>query len=87
MKIDGVVGVHSIHVWSLTPGSHALTAHVVTKEGKDPDEVLRAAHGVIPEGLNVDHVTVQVESCNGLEVPDCPLGCGVRCQFEEDHDH
>jgi cobalt-zinc-cadmium efflux system protein len=86
MGIEGVVGVHSIHVWSLTPGSHALTAHVVTRAGEVPEDVLRAVKKVIPEALHVDHVTVQVESCNGLEVPDCPLGCGVKCQFEEKDD-
>jgi cobalt-zinc-cadmium efflux system protein len=88
MKIDGVMGVHSIHVWCLTPGIHALTAHLVTREGKDSEAVLREAHEALPAGLNVEHVTVQVESCNGLEIPDCPLGCGATCQFEEEtHEH
>jgi cobalt-zinc-cadmium efflux system protein len=84
LGIEGVVGVHSIHVWSITPGCHALTAHVVTREGKDPEEVLRAAHEALPRGLNVEHVTVQVEPCSGSLIPDCPLGCGTRCQFDED---
>ncbi|MBW2263211.1 MAG: cation transporter [Deltaproteobacteria bacterium] len=86
MKLDGVLGVHSIHVWSITPGSHALTAHLVTRDGEDPDAVLRAARGILPEGLNVEHVTVQIEPCNGVEIPNCPLGCGARCQFDEEED-
>jgi cobalt-zinc-cadmium efflux system protein len=84
LGIDGVVAVHSIHVWSLTPGCHALTAHVVTSEGEDSDRVLRDVRGVLPKGLNVEHVTVQIESASGTQIPDCPLGCGTRCQIDED---
>jgi cobalt-zinc-cadmium efflux system protein len=87
MTLEGVMGVHSIHVWSITPGSHALTAHLVTHEGVDPDTILRSARGALPEGLNMEHVTVQIEPCNGVEIPNCPLGCGTRCQFDEDDEH
>lgn len=84
MDIDGVLGVHSIHVWCLTPGIHALTAHLVTGEEKESEEILRAARDALPGELNVEHVTVQIERCDGVEIPDCPLGCGTRCQFDDE---
>jgi len=83
-RIDGVLSVHSIHVWCIAPGIHALTAHLVTEKGKDPAEVLRAARSAMPPGLNVEHVTVQIEASSGTDTPGCPLGCGERCQYDEE---
>lgn len=78
--IKGVVGVHSIHVWSLTSGSHALSAHLVTEEDTDSRKVLGNAHEALPEGYNIEHVTLQIERCEGGRIPDCPIGCTVECR-------
>lgn len=41
-KLDGVQGVHRLHVWALSVGKNALTCHVAAKQGADTRRVSRA---------------------------------------------
>ena len=59
--VPGVTGVHDLHVWSLTSGMNALSAHAVLASGASYDEVLRAVQGRVTNGFNLEHVTIQVE--------------------------
>lgn len=58
----GVVDVHDVHVWALTPGEVALSAHVVVSERADPQAVLGTCQSELAEAFGIDHATVQVES-------------------------
>ncbi|MGE0703142.1 MAG: cation diffusion facilitator family transporter [Vicinamibacterales bacterium] len=60
--IDGVQGVHDLHVWSLTSGVNAMSAHVVCADGALRDDLLSRVHEAVRSDFNVDHITVQVES-------------------------
>ena len=40
LGVDGVVGVHDLHAWTITSGLPVLSAHVVVT-----DEALDAGHG------------------------------------------
>ena len=57
----GVAGVHDLHVWSLTSGNNALSAHVVLANGAIAEDVLTAVHQRTSGQYNIRHVTVQVE--------------------------
>ena len=61
-KVDGVVGVHDLHVWSLTSGLNALSAHVVRRVDMSHDEVLARTHDAITGAFPIVHVTIQLES-------------------------
>ena len=61
-NVPGVVGVHDLHVWSLTSGVHALSAHVVRDTTASFDEVLQRVHEAIRENFPIEHVTIQLES-------------------------
>jgi cobalt-zinc-cadmium efflux system protein len=86
LDLEGVVDVHSLHVWSLTSGSHALSAHVVTSEDVDSQAVLRSARDVLPSGYSIDHVTLQVERCSDATPPRCPVGCQQERRSHEEDD-
>ncbi|ODT04480.1 MAG: cation transporter [Gemmatimonadetes bacterium SCN 70-22] len=59
---EGVSGAHDLHVWSLTSGTNALSAHVVMAPGSDHATVLRATQVAINEAhASIVHVTLQVE--------------------------
>ena len=58
-SVEGVVDLHDLHVWELTPGAPYLTAHVRVKG--DVDEMLRRLHAVCTE-KGVYHATIQVQS-------------------------
>ena len=60
-RIPGVVGVHDLHVWTITSGLDAMSGHVVVRDKEDGARVLREAREAMAEEFNVDHVTIQIE--------------------------
>jgi len=77
--IEGVRSVHSVHIWSITPGIHALTAHLVTGPDVDGSRILTDVRALLPEEMNMEHVTVQIEQGCCEDPADCMLGCGEGC--------
>lgn len=59
---SGVVGVHDLHLWTLTSGMNVATAHVVAVPGTDQAQVLAALQHVLLERFGIDHATLQVET-------------------------
>jgi cobalt-zinc-cadmium efflux system protein len=62
-EMPGVVDVHDLHVWTITSGFHALSAHVLVDRGDDCharrrelEEVLLREYGIRHTTLQVDHV-------------------------------
>jgi cobalt-zinc-cadmium efflux system protein len=56
--VEGVTGVHDLHVWTLVPGKDMVTAHLTS--GADAARVLDDAKAVLT-ARGLDHATVQVE--------------------------
>lgn len=61
-EIDGVRGVHDLHVWTLTSGIRVLTAHVDTTGDAERDAVLDRLDALASEEFDIDHSTFQLES-------------------------
>jgi cobalt-zinc-cadmium efflux system protein len=59
--VPGVKTVHDLHVWTLTSGIHALSAHAVLQEGAAHGAVLGALRARVTTGFPISHVTVQLE--------------------------
>jgi len=59
--VPGVKTVHDLHVWTLTSGVHALSAHAVLQEGAAHGVVLSALRTRVTGGFPISHVTVQLE--------------------------
>lgn len=61
--IEGVVNVHDLHCWTLTPGQYSLTMHVSI----EPDRALTFHHithaieDLLEERFGLEHCTIQVE--------------------------
>jgi cobalt-zinc-cadmium efflux system protein len=74
-RVDGVVGVHDLHVWTIGSGSHALSAHVVLDDRKlsEASAILRSIDGAMRREFEIAHVTVQFE-CESCE-PDTTIVC------------
>jgi cobalt-zinc-cadmium efflux system protein len=58
---DGVRSVHDLHVWTVTAGFGALSAHVVVARGCDRDLVCRRLELTLLERFGVEHTTLQME--------------------------
>jgi cobalt-zinc-cadmium efflux system protein len=57
----GVVEVHDLHVWEVTSGFPALSAHVVVTQEADCHAARAALEGVLRERFDLEHTTLQVE--------------------------
>jgi cobalt-zinc-cadmium efflux system protein len=60
-KIEGVVDIHDLHVWSLTSGVNAMSVHAVITDNSEHDDVLRRIHETCTEEFKISHITVQTE--------------------------
>jgi cobalt-zinc-cadmium efflux system protein len=60
--VEGVVGVHDLHVWTLVPGKDMATVHVTCCG--DSAQVLEQARAVMA-ARGLEHATVQVEPPEG----------------------
>lgn len=65
--VEGVTGVHDLHVWSLTSGVNALSAHVVRDQAAAQEELLGRVRTRIRTGFPIAHVTLQIESTKCAE--------------------
>ncbi|MCC6928703.1 MAG: cation transporter [Gemmatimonadaceae bacterium] len=59
--VDGVSGVHDLHVWTVTSGMVAMSAHAIVPSDVDHQRVLRDAMRAMHD-FGIHHCTVQIES-------------------------
>jgi cobalt-zinc-cadmium efflux system protein len=63
---EGVVGVHDLHLWTITSGFPALSAHVLVAPGADCHAIRRNLEVLLRERFGLTHTTLQVEHAPGL---------------------
>ena len=64
LGVEGVASVHDLHVWTITSGIDALSAHVVLAEGisrSAADAVIERSAAALKEKFGIGHTTIQVE--------------------------
>ena len=67
---DGdVVGVHDLHVWTVTSGFPALAAHVLVSPDADCHAARRRLQQLLEERFHLHHVTLQVDHVARREQP------------------
>jgi cobalt-zinc-cadmium efflux system protein len=67
----GVVEAHDLHVWTVTSGFPALSAHVLVEPGADCHRIRLELERLLGERFGIDHSTLQVEhvgAATGLEI-------------------
>ena len=69
--VPGLVGVHHVHVWSMTGEHPTVTLHATLATGSRHGAVIAAIHSRLEQRLRVEHTTVQVEEEGGCETPGC----------------
>jgi cobalt-zinc-cadmium efflux system protein len=62
-SVPGIQDVHDLHVWTITSGKDALSAHVILAEDHgSPKEVLQGIRARLREAYGIEHVTIQIET-------------------------
>src|SRR5437870_2450599 len=62
VRVSGVRRVHDLHVWTLTSGREAMSAHVIVTDVGESDRLLRQLHEVLHAWFGIDHTTIQLET-------------------------
>jgi cobalt-zinc-cadmium efflux system protein len=60
-RAPGVVEVHDLHVWTITSGFPALSAHVLVRPGEDCHGRRRELERLLHDEFGIDHTTLQVD--------------------------
>ena len=75
----GVAEVHDLHIWEVTSGFPAISAHIIVDAGEDCHELRRALSTLLRERFELAHSTLQVEHAHA---PQAPMQIEVMA-----HDH
>ena len=62
LETDGVRDVHDLHIWTITSGREALSAHVIHIETISQPDLLRELRAKLHNRFGVDHLTIQMET-------------------------
>jgi cobalt-zinc-cadmium efflux system protein len=68
--IPGVEDLHDIHIWTITTGIYALSAHLAITDQmvSDSFDIVTKVNAVLEQNFNITHTTLQ------LECESCPTG-------------
>jgi cobalt-zinc-cadmium efflux system protein len=62
LNVNGVTGVFDLHVWTITSGIHALSAHVVVINTNKSQTILQQINAILEKNFKITHATIQIES-------------------------
>src|SRR5712692_9131828 len=62
-SVEGVKGVHDLHVWTITSGLYALSGHVTLDSNKisEGSIIIEKVAAKLKESYGIEHVTLQME--------------------------
>jgi len=60
-NVEGVDGVHHVHVWSITQSRRMVTLHALIGETEDSDRVVKDIKARLKEKFGLDHATIEIE--------------------------
>jgi cobalt-zinc-cadmium efflux system protein len=62
-----VLEIHDLHVWTVTSGFPALSAHLVVRCGADRDEARTSVEDLLQRRFGINHTTLQVVESSGRD--------------------
>jgi cobalt-zinc-cadmium efflux system protein len=77
-----VTEVHDLHIWQITSGMPAASAHVLVAPGEDCHAVRADLEAVLAEAYRITHTTLQLDHS-----PDPLLSIRTRADDHRDHPH
>lgn len=86
LETKGVAGVHDLHVWTISSGIDALSAHISHDGSILHSELLADVRGRLHEKFGIDHLTIQMETLTRETEAVYICETGTRC-FEPAKQH
>lgn len=65
LGVQGVASVHDVHVWTITSGIDALSAHIVVADGTQPSvaaTITERLAAILRDKFKLEHSTIQLEA-------------------------
>src|SRR5207237_9625872 len=62
LQTEGVANVHDLHIWTITSGREALSAHVIHEASMSQPILLKELRDKLHDRFGVDHLTLQMET-------------------------
>jgi cobalt-zinc-cadmium efflux system protein len=82
-RAPGVVEVHDLHVWTITSGFPALSAHVLVGRGEDCHGRRRELEALLRREFGIEHTTLQVDHAEERLVELGPVESSLRARERE----
>lgn len=73
--VNGVLEVHDLHLWSITSGINALSAHILIEDQRvsEGTRIINELNEILRNQFNINHTTLQLECSNCNEYPVCDI--------------
>jgi cobalt-zinc-cadmium efflux system protein len=75
----GVGGVHDLHVWTISSGIEALSAHITHDDSVAHSELLVAVRRKLHDNFGIDHLTIQMETLDREAEAVYVCETGTKC--------
>jgi len=62
LRVRGVTGVFDLHIWTISSGIHALSAHVVVIDNNRASAILQEINSILEKDYDITHATIQIEA-------------------------
>jgi cobalt-zinc-cadmium efflux system protein len=84
-RIEGVIDVHDLHVWSLGSETRALSCHIRIADlrASESETILRTVNECLAHNFHIHHTTIQFEH----EVCEVAHGCVIPVSHTHSHEH
>jgi cobalt-zinc-cadmium efflux system protein len=79
LETDGVAGVHDLHVWTISSGIEALSAHISHGETVPHSELLVRVRTKLNDEYGINHLTIQMETLDRETEAVYVCETGTRC--------
>ena len=79
LETDGVAGVHDLHVWTISSGIEALSAHISHGETVPHSELLVRVRTRLHDQYGINHLTIQMETLDREAEAVYVCETGTRC--------
>jgi cobalt-zinc-cadmium efflux system protein len=78
-ETEGVTGIQDLHVWTISSGIEALSAHINHDETVSHSDLLAAVRDRLNENFGIDHLTIQMEKTDHETEAVYVCETGTRC--------
>lgn len=79
LETSGVGGVHDLHVWTISSGIDALSAHISHDETVAHSDLLVQVRERLHDQFGIDHLTIQMETMNRETEAVYVCETGTKC--------